>query len=86
MMLEHLGTQTTKPEWLAERRVRAIDESHISEQGSTGSDWVLHYSWELFGLRNDYFEITSSSQGESAQRFPIEKGDIILPELRRSLP
>lgn len=79
-MLEHLGTQTTKPEWLAERRVRAIDGSHISEQGSTGSDWVLHYSWELFGLRNDYFEITPSSQGESALRFPIEKGDIILAD------
>ena len=79
-MLEHLGTQTTQPEWLEERRVRAIDGSHISEQGSTGSDWVLHYSWELFGLRNDYFEITPNSQGESALRFPIEKGDIILAD------
>ena len=53
---------------------------NIIEQGSTGSDWVLHYSWELFGLRNDYFEITPSSQGESALRFPIEKGDIILAD------
>ncbi len=37
------------------------------------SDWILHYSWELFGLRTDYFEITPSSRGESALRFPIEK-------------
>ena len=31
------------------RRVRAVDGSHISEQGSTVSDWILHYSWEIFG-------------------------------------
>jgi len=37
-----------------------------------------YYRWELFGLRNDYFEITPNSIGESALRFPIEKGDIIL--------
>lgn len=79
-MLKGLGTQTSKPEWLEGRRVRAIDGSHISEQGSTGSDWILHYSWELFGLRNDYFEITPNSVGESALRFPIEKGDIILAD------
>ncbi len=79
-MLERLGTQTTQPDWLNGRKVRAIDGSHISEQGSTGSDWILHYSWELFGLRNDYFEITPNSSGESALRFPIEKGDIILAD------
>ena len=43
-MLEKLDTAVTKPEWLEGRRVRAIDGSHISEQGSTGSDWILHYS------------------------------------------
>ena len=43
-MLEQLGTAVTKPEWLEGRCVRAIDGSHISEQGSTGSDWILHYS------------------------------------------
>lgn len=79
-MLKGLGTQTSRPDWLEGRRVRAIDGSHISEQGSTGSDWILHYSWELFGLRNDYFEITPNSIGESALRFPIEKGDIILAD------
>ncbi len=79
-ILERLGTQIKRPEWLEGYRVRAIDGSHISEQGSTGSDWILHYSWELFGLRNDYFEITPSSQGESATRFPVQKGDIILAD------
>ena len=79
-LLEKLGTQTSKPEWLKPYRIRAIDGSHISEQGSTGSDWILHYSWEIFGLRSDYFEITPSSSGESVLRFPIEKGDIILAD------
>ena len=79
-LLEKLGTQTSKPEWLKPYRIRAIDGSHISEQGSTGSDWILHYSWEIFGLRSDYFEITPSSSGESVLRFPIEKGDSILAD------
>ena len=81
-LLEKLGTQTSKPEWLKGYRVRAIDGSHIREQGSTGSDWILHYSWEIFGLQNDYFEITPNSQRESALRFPIEKSDIILADRR----
>lgn len=34
----------------------------------------------MFGLRSDYFEITPSSSGETALRFPIEKGDIILAD------
>lgn len=81
-LLGKLGTQTSKPEWLKGYRVRAIDGSYIREQGSTGSDWILHYRWEIFGLRNDYFEIAPNSQGESALRFPIEKSDIILADRR----
>ena len=72
-MLKQSGTAATKPAWLEGRRVLAIDGSHISEQGSTGSDWILHYSWEIFGLRNDYFEITPNRQGEKAARFPVQK-------------
>ena len=79
-VLERLGTAVTKPTRLEGRRVRAIDGSHISEQGSTGSNWILHYSWEVFGLRNDYFAITPNSCGESALHFPIKKGDIILAD------
>ena len=79
-LLEKLGTQTTPPEWLNGRRIRAIDGSHISEQGSTGSDWILHYSWDVFGLRNDFFEITSCKEGESALRYAVGEGDIILAD------
>ena len=35
---------------------------------------------EVFGLRNDYFEIAPHSQEEKTVRFPIQKGDIILGE------
>ena len=79
-LLEKLGTQSSKPEWLEGYRVRAIDGSHISEQGSTGSDWILHYSWEIFGLGSDYFEVMPSSKGASALHFPVERGDIILAD------
>jgi len=79
-MLEKLGTCINKPDWLSNYNVKAIDGSHIKEQGSTGSDWILHYSWELFGLRNDYFEITPSKDGESIGKFPVNRGDIIIAD------
>lgn len=79
-MLKRFGVQAEKPIWLENYNVRAVDGSHISEQGSTGTDWILHYSWELFGMRNDYFEITPVKNGETMLRFPVNNGDLILAD------
>lgn len=59
-------------------RVRLIDASSILEQGSTGSDWRLHYSLNLLTLRCDSFEITDKYSGESFSRFSIQPGDLLL--------
>ncbi len=67
-----MGTRTTQPDWLNGRKVRVIDGSHISEQGSTGSDWILQYSWGLFGSRNDYFEITPFYRSEKKIDSPLK--------------
>ena len=34
----------------------------------------------MFGLRNDFFEITSCREGESALRYAVSEGDIILAD------
>jgi hypothetical protein len=59
-------------------RVRLVDGSSISEPGSTGSDWRLHYSINLATLRCDTFKITNPRIGEDFQRYPVEPGDLLL--------
>ncbi len=77
-LLDKLGLESEKPEWLSKFNVRAVDASVISEPGSTGSDWRLHYSIELFGLKCDHIEVTSNKKGESFKNFKIKKGDLII--------
>jgi hypothetical protein len=62
------------------RRVRAIDSTTVSEPGSTGTDWRVHYGLTLPSLRSDYFEVTDEKVGESLARVPVEKGDILLAD------
>ena len=58
--------------------VRVTDATTVSEPGSTGTDWRLHYCLELKTLRCDFFEITDVHGGESYRRIPIHSGDLIL--------
>jgi len=37
------------------RRVRAVDATAISEPGSTGTDWRIHYALNLADLECDFF-------------------------------
>jgi hypothetical protein len=79
-LLENLGGITQKPEWLKKYNVRIFDASVITEPGSTGTDWRLHYSLELFGLTCDYLEISSPQKGEKLSNFPINKRDLIIAD------
>jgi hypothetical protein len=60
------------------RRLRAVDATVVSEPGSTGTDWRLHYAINLTDLRCDFFEITGAEGGETIKRVPVEAGDVIL--------
>jgi hypothetical protein len=59
-------------------RVRVVDGSSISEPGSTGSDWRLHYCLQLATLRCDTFKITDSRIGEDFQRYFVAEGDLLI--------
>jgi hypothetical protein len=59
-------------------RVRLLDATTISEPGSTGTDWRIHYSLRLPDMCCDFFELTDVKGAESAKRLPTEVGDIIL--------
>jgi Transposase DDE domain len=60
------------------RRVRAVDATAVSEPGSTGTDWRIHYAINLKSLQCDYFELTDVHGGEMWRRFPVLPGDIML--------
>jgi Transposase DDE domain len=77
-LLDRLGGQIKKPDWLERYNVRIVDASVITEPGSTGSNWRLHYSLQLFGLNCDYLNVTGQEIGESFAGFPVTKGDLLI--------
>lgn len=77
-LLKKRGIRNDPPEWLSNYTVRSVDASVITEPGSTGTDWRLHYSIKLFGLQCDQFIISSPDLGESFVNFNINKGDLLL--------
>lgn len=77
-LLKRRGVTIDPPEWLSNYTVRSVDASVITEPGSTGTDWRLHYSIKLFGLQCDQFIISDQSLGESFVNFNVTKGDLLL--------
>ena len=61
-----------------EKRIRAVDGSMISEPGSTGSNWRLHYSATLPSLHCDEVIVTGPEVGESFMRFKVQPGDVLI--------
>jgi Transposase DDE domain len=61
-----------------QRRLRAVDATTVSEPGSTGTDWRIHYSVNLGDLQCDFFELTDVKGGETLRRVPIKPHDIMM--------
>lgn len=63
----------------AGRRLRAVDATSISEPGSTGTDWKVHWAVNLADLQCDFFELTDVLEGgETFRRVPVMAGDILM--------
>lgn len=72
------GIIITPPDIFSKYNIRSVDASVISEPGSTGTDWRLHYSLQLFGLKCDHFLITRQDKGESFVNFDIKPNDLLI--------
>lgn len=57
---------------------RIVDGTMVSEPGSTGSDWRIHYSVGMSSLRCDEVKVTDVKTGESFKRFSVKSGDVFL--------
>lgn len=77
-MLKRHGGTCQRPAWLEGYRARVVDASVICEPGSTGTDWRVHYSLDLFDLRCDEFHVTGPKIGESFARFRVLPHDLML--------
>lgn len=72
------GIQLTPPLIFSKYNIKSVDASVVSEPGSTGTDWRLHYSMELFSLKCDQFLLTRYNVGESYTNFSINENDLII--------
>ena len=68
------------------RPVRAVDATTVSEPGSTGTDWRVHYAINLANLQCDFFEVTDVQGGETLRRIPVRGGDIMMGDRIYSTP
>ena len=61
------------------RRLRAVDATSVSEPGSTGTDFKVHYAVNLADLQCDFFQLTDiQAGGETFRRVPVIAGDIMM--------
>lgn len=68
------------PAWVTPYRVRSLDATVVSEPGSTGTNWRVHYSLGLFDLTCQAFRLTDRSVGETVRNFPVRPHDLIVAD------
>ena len=66
--------------WPYPYRLRVIDATDITEPGSTGTDWRLHYSIRLPEMVCDHYELTDETGGEQLGRFGFAPGELVLAD------
>jgi hypothetical protein len=59
-------------------RVRLVDGTSISEPGSTGSDWRIHYCFQLKTLLCDTCTVTTTKVAEGFDQYRVEPDDLMV--------
>lgn len=85
-LAEQLWRQARPAPAVRGRRVLAVDATHVSEPGRTGSHWRVHYSVNLANLQCEHFELTTPKVGERLQRLALQPGDLILADRAYATP
>src|SRR5512135_2976411 len=67
-------------------RVRAVDATTVEEQGTTGTNWRVHYVINLADLQCDFVELTDVHGGETFRRIPVSRGDLLLGDRAYGTP
>lgn len=62
-------TQALLPDGL---KVRVVDATHVSEPGATGTDWRIHYAFDLDDLACKEIKVTDYTVGETLRNYTVE--------------
>jgi hypothetical protein len=60
--------------------IRLVDGTLVSEPGSKGSDWRIHYAFDLKQMRCTEVKVTDYTVGESFKNFTIEKNTLYIAD------
>lgn len=77
-LLKYRGVKYNTPEIFKRFNLISIDASVISEPGSTGTDWRLHFALDMLSLKCNQFIVTKQNVGESFTNFKIKSNDLII--------
>ena len=72
------GFSLPQPEWLNGKSVIMADASDITLQSSKGSDYRLHYAFDLFRFECREIELTTAKEGEKLSRYTVKESDIFI--------
>lgn len=59
---------------------RAVDSTTVQGPASTGTEWRVHYAFDLATLTCDWYELTDAHGGERLERTPMAPGDVLLAD------
>lgn len=77
-MLEYRSVMLEPPESFKAYNIITIDASRISEPGSRGTDWTLHYALDLFSLKCKQFIVSKGTVGKTFTNFEVSQDDVFI--------
>jgi hypothetical protein len=57
-----------------------VDATHVSEPGATGTDWRIHYAFDLDSLECRDLKVTDKKVGETFKNYIIEPGAVYMDD------
>lgn len=79
-VLQTQGIGGVQPKWLYGRRVALTDATDASLAGSQGTDYRLHYVYDLFHCACMQMELTTAEEGEKLTRYEVHAEDIFVAD------
>jgi hypothetical protein len=61
-------------------RPRAVDSTTVQGPASTGTEWRVHYAFDLATLTCDWYDLTDAHGGERLERTPMAPNDVMLAD------
>lgn len=68
------------PERLSRYRILAVDASDVTEKGTSGRIFRLHFALDIGNMQAALYKITSNSTGEHLRNFELADGDLVIAD------